>query len=273
METTNTSTEYQEFLAKGARSPELLAPLVIPEPVPVVYTEEELKKIEAERAFETAFDVTFTSTPEWGQSFFRHDGYIYYYKPYLEYVFSQDLQNIEEDLSNTTQQANIAKVQSFLGYANKKDVIGSTSLADIQAIIDLAPAGMPPFVAETANFYKFVDICETAITIDDVNKELLDQIKSTFTDNQYSVYYSNLGWGLYKKNGNLYFANLVHWKKTPGKKIGIFVSPDQNTEKYPAASSTSYFFPFDTLNQDELDFVNTFNAQDNLYGTITINYL
>lgn len=270
METTNTSTEYQEFLALGARSPELLAPLVIPDPVPIVYTEDELRKIEAERAFETEFGVTFTATPERGTSFFKHDGYIYYYKPNLENVFSQDLQNIEKTISNTTQQANIAKIQSYLGYTDKKDVIGSTSLVDIRAIINSAPAGMPPFVAETPNFYKFIDVCETAISIDDVTKELLDQIKATFTDEQYSVYYSNLAYGLYKKDNTLYFANLIGWKKTPSKKIGIFASPVDNTENYPAASNTSYFFPFNTLDKEGLDFVNTFNAQDNLYGKITI---
>lgn len=273
-----TPTEYQDFLNQGARSPDLLAPLTVPPSPPQVdfmlpiegETEKEYYIRTAIARYEVEFNTTVVEEISLCQSFFRHNGHLFYYKPYLEYEITKDNANIQADLSNTTRQQNLAAVQAYLGLTVAPGASASpVSLSEIKQIIDSAPAGMPPFVQETENFYQFVDVCDKAITIDDIDRVMLDRIAATFTGNS-TVYYSDLATGLYEKDGNLYFAKLQEWKKNPQKKIGIFVNPEFDSVKYPSGANNSYFLAYAPLTQDELTFVNQLNGVLTDYSEIVI---
>jgi hypothetical protein len=265
--------EYKAFTALGAASPDLKAPLTVPTVTATSY----LTRLDGESdgayntrvaidTYETEFNTVVNGELEWGTAFFKDNGSIYYYKPYLQQILAADAANLTADQNNADRQVSVQAVQSFLGISIPTN---ATSLTAIRAIIDSNPPGMPPFVTETEHFYQFTDVLATPITIDDIDRSLLDLIQSTFTGT-YSVYYSDLSTGLYKNGDTLYFGKLVEWSTSPSQKLGIFLYPTANTTKYPTASTTAYFFPFAPLSETEQAFVQQFKSLVTDYSDITI---
>jgi hypothetical protein len=190
-------------------------------------------------AFEAEFDTFVLPTMEWGawDTFFHHDGHIYYYKPHLQTLIDT---NISERESGPEFDAFVAGVQELIPEFTGQQ-FNPQSLADIRAIIDQAPPGMPKFVCETPHFYQFEDVGATAMGIDDISRALLDKIESTFTTYLPSPFtrYD----ALYVKDGEVYWTDLVRWvPKYPSELSNIGICLDtEGTRKFPAGA---YFFAF-----------------------------
>ena len=163
-------------------------------------------------AFEAEFNSFVSPELYWGalDQFFAQAGYIYYYKPYLEELIETRKARRAEDIADgtmTTHFNNIAEViRGFDGYYPLVE-----SLADVRAIIDRAPQGMPRFVAETPHFYQFEDVGTNLITSRyGFAKSVTDKMAAMF-QTDFTVPFATQHDCFYERRGEVYWTDILRW--------------------------------------------------------------
>lgn len=221
-------------------------------------------------AFESEWDEYILPDVVYGphDMYLLHKGAMYYYKPRLQQLYDEDQIVLEADKSDTRRQESLRAVNEYLGFDFTADRI---SPEFIKQLIKASPAGLPRYIAQSASFYKFYDVCETKITIDDLTPEVLNLIKTTFTSD-YNPLLNNLADGLWMKDGQLYFTDISRWSNNPNVKLGAFFDPIDST-LYDNAVDRAFFFPFNILTAEEQSFVDTFGALETDYANIDTIYL
>ena len=246
--------EYQEFIAKGAADPELKKPLVVPEvevpeASPHRYCSDDgmcghsddagCRRTETMVKWEEENNRILPADLAWGarDQFFFFEDRIYYYKPFLEKVLAEDVSNLAEDLNNP---AFVSFVTEMKNYAPEFANDATSSLDDVRSVIAKAPAGMPTFVTETANFMVFETPGNELVT--EINRTVLDAVQATFGDYRFSCF--TIADALYLKDGKAYWTDLTRWVNITSDvlKQGISVNGD--------------FYPFGNLAGDSLAVVN-----------------
>lgn len=214
--------------------------------------------------FEAEYDTFVDPEMKWGtrDTYHMYDNRAFYFKPNLLSMFEVDQQNNLEDEANEEIYNIKLALSTFLGYPpveNKfssefiKNVVENKHPDFIKNLIKSKPGGLPAFVGQTQSFYEFKDVGTNELTVDDFNKEILQKIQSTFTDD-YNPFLFSLHEGLYEKEGNIYLTDLTKWSYNPVCKLGVFVNP-QSSELY--GTGTTLFFPFGALTERDREFVNT----------------
>jgi hypothetical protein len=241
--------EYQAFIAQGAASVELKKPLAIPEPTPEVESiyrycsddaqcghsdeagcrrSETMVKWEAENGRLLPADLS------WGARdlFFFFEDKIYYYKPFIEKILSDDITNNEED-SKTPEFANY--ISQLGSYADDLTADATKTLDDVRSVISAKPAGMLPFVTETENFFVFESPGTDLVT--EITRDVLNAVQTSFTSD-YRFAFSDPADALYIKDGKAYWTDLVRWINANSEMMKQGITFDNK------------FYPFGTLSSE-----------------------
>lgn len=221
--------------------------------------------------FESEWDDYVHPEMKWGPQdlFMRHKDHVYYYKPRMQSIFDADMANLAEDEQNPERMEAMTAVNTFLGYEFAKT---RTSMDFIKQLIKSKPAGLPTYVAQSTNFFKFRDVGDEKFSIDNIDRDLLDRIKNTFTGD-YNPLLCDMTDGLYLKDGQLYFTDITRWSHNPHGKLGVFVNPTES-EIYDNAADKAFFFPFEQLTDEQVAFVKALGKLETDYQEdIEIIYL
>jgi hypothetical protein len=163
-------------------------------------------------AFEAEFNSFVSPELYWGaqDQFFAQAGYIYYYKPYLEVQINDRKQIRAEDIASGEMTGHYNRVAEIIrGFNGYYPLI--ESLADVRAMIDRAPMGMPKFVAETPHFYQFEDVGTNLITSRyGFSKPILKKLAEMFKTD-YTVPFTTQHNCFYEKNGEVYWTDPLRW--------------------------------------------------------------
>lgn len=260
MTTTSTVTDpiaYQALTALGAASPELKAPLIVPSvdtsgPSPYRLCsvgdhaecgpgDAGCRRTDTLLAWEAENPGTYVSASTFwgaGDQYFVENGVMYYYKPYLQTILTQLVQDFQSDTTNTNYTTIMAELITLVPEANATLLTTQypTTLTAVRAIIDSAPSGMPTFIKETDNFYCFEDVGTAQVTADNITRETLSLIQSTFTSGYTLPYWSPCD-ALCLNNNKVYWTDLLRWANvsSPELRAGIVLVGD-NFSFYPYAS-------------------------------------
>lgn len=244
--------EYQAFIAQGAASVELKKPLEVPTPVQSVHRycsddgacghsdDAGCRRTETMVKWEEETGKILPAELSWGarDQFFFFEDKIYYYKPFLEKLLAEDATALAEDLNDPAFSKFVSDMKALAPeYGNDP----TTTLDNIRSLISKAPAGMPTFVSETANFFVFETPGEALVT--EITRDVLNAVQSSFTG-EYRFSCFTIADALYVKDGKAYWTDVARW-----------VSVTSNVLKQ-GISLNGKFYPFGTLSEDSLAVVN-----------------
>jgi hypothetical protein len=207
-------------------------------------------------ALEAEYDTFVDPEMEWGvwDLYCRHDDKTYYYKNHLETMFGDDSAVRATDTESDIQVETDTFLKSFLAKTAIADI---NSLDAIRLLIQTPPGGFPKFVIETPQFFQFDNLGQS-ISIDDLDRPLLDKIKNTFTSDANPLLW-NLVNRLFIKDNEIVCADLLRFDNNPTAKLGIIMVPEKS-EKYD--NSKAYFFAFSPLTGDQIEFANRITAME-----------
>jgi hypothetical protein len=178
--------------------------------------------------------------------------FLYYSKEYL-----QDRVNIFNDSAVAERQDPKIKNLMVNYFGNDISYFSQSTLQEVITNMQSAPKGMPKFISETANFYKFENVCGSKVDLTKVTTDIVQLVKNTFDPALSPLVHPMNEGDLYIKNGNIYSLEIRQFSTKFSKfNYGFFtmakLNPDINKKR---------FFAFSPLTQDQVDFVNTFDAE------------
>ncbi len=208
-------------------------------------------------ALEAEYDTFVDPEMVWGvwDLYCLHEEKMYYYKNFLEQFFTEDSNNRETDSETPLQVETDNFLKSFL--APKQAIAGAETFDSIKLLIENPPSGFPKFLIETPQFFQF-DHPGEKITIDNLDKALLDNIKNTFNGN-INPLLSNLNDRLFIKDGQISCVDLMIFDENPNGKFGIVMVPNES-EKYDVTKA--YFFAFAPLTAEQTEFATKLTAME-----------
>lgn len=221
------------------------------------------RRTETILALEAEYDTFVSPEMAWGDwdQFCYHNGYIYYYKNFLKI-------NVERDF-NEPEDPRIESIRTVLR-ATLGNVPSKLTFEEISNFIITGAPGFPKLVSQTPQFFECEDVGLDEITIDNLTRETLNKIESTFTGDIHPLL-SNLADVLYIKDNKIYCTDVFAYKECPVGKFGVFITPSK-TEKYEI--NKPYFFPFKQLTADEEKIVRDLSDADTEFTEpLTIIYL
>jgi hypothetical protein len=195
-------------------------------------------------ALEAEYDTFVHPEMKWGvwDEFCRHEGYIYYYKDLIKSQIDSDESRSSNDFADTDFAKHHAVVAEHLGSSFRKN-----TLENVSNFFRNPPAGFPAFQIETPQFFQCEDIGEDCITIDDLDRTLLNKIQATFVDNLTPLF-SNVSGVLYLHNDKIYCTDYFAYGETEFPGLGVLMVPTES-EKYKIGNA--YFFPFSDLTEEQ----------------------
>jgi hypothetical protein len=197
-------------------------------------------------ALEAEYDTFVHPEMKWGpvDQYCIHEDSYFYYKTRLKEMYDVD-RLASQNVSHVVEHLTI--VNNHLGFDLSQPSV------DYKDIILKEYKGFPTFQDQTMSFFRVESVGDTEITLDTMTKEVLDIVKSSFTDDVNPLL-SNMARGLYIKDNKAYNANVFAWTTNANAKWGVFMhaAPSQN---YPDSETTAYFFPFEQLTEDQIKFV------------------
>lgn len=207
-------------------------------------------------ALEAEFNTFVHPEMIWGvfDEFCIHEGSYFYYKSWIQSQIDADLLNIQTLLVD---QSNLITVNNVLGFNFE------VARVDYKTLIAEQPAGLPLFQDQTMSFFRLESAGDVEITLDTMTRSVLDAVKASFVDDL-NPYLCNMGQGLYVKDGVAYYAGVLAWMYNPATKLGILMDTSAVSEKYPDSETTAYFFAFETLTPEQINFVTAlYNLEKN----------
>jgi len=207
-------------------------------------------------ALEAEYDTFVDPEMKWGvwDLYCCHNDKLYYYKDWLKEFFGEDLSNRATDIENPVQVETDEFLKTFLG---KQAIAGAESFESLKLLIQNPPSGFPPFLIETPQFFQF-DSPGSLITIDDIDKPLLDKIKNSFSG-EINPLLSNLNDRMFIKDDQVSCIDLLIFDNNTTGKLGIVMVPTES-EKYD--TSKAYFFAFAPLTAEQTEFANRLTAME-----------
>lgn len=195
-------------------------------------------------ALEAEYDTFVSPEMYWGHwdQWCRHEENIYYYKYNIEHTLREDSEAQSADELSDQFKQHHAVVDQFLG-----DDFKRIQMTDVLTFFRNSPAGFPAHTAETLQFFQREDVGQTVLTIDELDKNILNKIQSTFSDNVHP-FLSDLNGSLYVHNGKMYCTDYLAYADRPAYNLGVLMIP-QESAKYQVGSA--YFFPFAPLTDDQ----------------------
>jgi hypothetical protein len=192
------------------------------------------------------------NSADWRSLHFTIDGVTNHYKPSVQYYIDEDIKNIQSDSEDAEFIAFLNSAKEIYSDFNTADQI--RSLDDVKSLIADNPSGMPTFIKETDSFYQFEDVGSVQITADNITKEILTLIQTTFTD-EWTLSSFDPVVDLYLKDDKVYLTNLSVWHNisNPAFRAGITLV-GENFSFYP-------FAPLDDKTEQLVTLAGTFFAK------------
>ena len=176
----------------------------------------------------------------WGadpkDQFFVFNGHIWYYKPWLDTKLQVRKTGIDAD---KTDQGFLSLVQKLKAICPNFDINNEVlTLDNIKSVINSSPLGMPRFVGETEHFLQFEDVGSDYITIDNITKADLNDIKTSSVGPNWAPPFV-LHEGLIRHNNKVYNTDLLNWQTTSPdtQSYGIVLANDTDIRFYPFEST------------------------------------
>lgn len=257
-----TPEEYQAFIAQGASSAALKAPLVCPtpensHPAPNrlcspdgacghgdagCRRSDTILKWESEN-----LGQYLPAELQWGARdlFFFYQDKLWYDKNVLEILIAEDLAVRAEDLISNTEYINFRNM--FDVYAPGGTSQGAESLDQIRTMIGTNPNGLLKFVEETDNFFVFENPGLTLVTADNMDRATLDIVQASFQSSWRFDCFDPADC-LYICNGKAYWTDLLRW--------GTFSLDILQLGISFTATDKLLFFPFTPLATADRDVIN-----------------
>ncbi len=213
-------------------------------------------------ALEAEYDTFVDPEMFWGiwDQFCIHEGKTYYYKGWLQENVSRDLASVE---SNEIQ-VEISKINEYLGYNLGYD---NLTFDILKSHFTNKIPGLPTLILETPQFLQCEDVGTDKITIDNLDRDKLNLIESTFTNDIHPLM-ANIANSLHLKDGKVFCTDVLAYENNPAGKLGVLMIPTE-TEKYEA--NKPYFFPFQSLTAQQEEVVKAMaNVESEFAGTVTI---
>lgn len=209
-------------------------------------------------ALEAEYDTFVDPEMVWGEwdLYCRHEGKTYYYKNWLTTCFEEDANNVAANSENALQAETDAYLRTML-LPGKQHILGVSSMEQLRTLAQNPPKGFPSLVIETPQFFQFDDLGEL-ISIDDLDKPLLDKIKNTF-DQSTNPLLGNLYNRLYLKNDQIICADILLFDSDQNTKLGIIMVPTVS-EKYDIKKA--YFFAFEPLTPEQTELMTKLTAME-----------
>lgn len=206
-------------------------------------------------ALEAEYDTFAHPEMEWGiaDQFCRHEGFIYYNKAKLTWLFNDDVRVKTEDAAaglyeNAEWITNRGYTDSYAGYR-----LVDNESPNWHNTFDVTPAGFPSIIVETPQFYQCEDVVAgELVTADNITKEKLDIIKSSFTSAWHPLT-NNLTNCLYIHDSKAYCVDSLAFENHPTIKLGVILN---NTD------GDVVFYAFAPLSEAEVNFVNGITWSD-----------
>jgi hypothetical protein len=255
-----TPEEYQAFIAQGASSSALKAPLVSPTPENPNSAPNRLcspdgmcghgdagcRRSDTILKWESENSGQYLPADlQWGARdlFFFHQDKLWYDKSYLETLIAEDLSARSEDLISNTEYINF--LDTFKVWPTENS-IGANSLEEIRTMISTRPQGLLNFVEETNNFFVFENPGLTLITANNINKSILETIESSFQSSWRFDCFDPADC-LYIHNGTAYWTDII--------RVGSVSSDILQSGISLISSDTFMFFPFSPLTTEQREII------------------
>lgn len=206
-------------------------------------------------ALEAEYDFYFgQSSFQWQWShlrneYFIYENFAYYYKPIIEENYEMDEKDVLYDYENNIDLEYYTKnIRENL----KIDIINVG--VKYKELLEKKPKGFPKFEDETVSFFRLESVGPKSggklIELEDINKENMDLIRDSFSDDL-NPYISNMYGNLYKKDNKMYYTSVYDWYVNPIGKWGILMDTSKPSNKYANAEETAFFFSFEKLTEEQ----------------------
>lgn len=205
-------------------------------------------------ALEAEFDTFVDPEMFWGvwDQFCIHEGKSYYYKSWIQENISRDLSAPSKPELETI----LTKVTEQLGYKLGYD---NLTFDTIKNLFTNNTPGLPKLIIETPQFLQCEDVGKDKITIDSLDRTTLNLIKQTFTGDVHPLM-TNVADSLHIKDGKVFCTDVFAYEHNPNGRLGVLMVATE-TEKYQAGKP--YFFPFETLSEEQIALVKTIGSLEN----------
>jgi hypothetical protein len=174
--------------------------------------------------------------------------FLYYSKEYLQE--RMNLLNVpvsDPNIKNT--------MVNYFG--NDINYFSQSTMQEVINNVTSSPKGMPKFISETANFYKFENVCGSKVDLTKVTPDIVQLVKNTFDPALSPLIHPMDDGDLYINNGNIYSLEIRQFSTKFSKfNYGFFTMAKLNSD-----INKKRFFAFSPLTQDQVDFVNLFDAE------------
>lgn len=196
-------------------------------------------------ALEAEFNTFVSPTMCWGvwDEFCRHEGHIYYYKYLLESQIDSDGTRQSEDYTDNDYAQYHTLAAEYLGPSFRQN-----TLENVSSFFRNAPHGFPALQTETLQFFQCEDVGENHITIDELDRNLLNKIQTTFVGSSTPLF-ADVADSLYLHNDKIYCTDYFAYGETLLQSLGVLMIPRNATVKYQVGNA--YFFPFSTLTEEQ----------------------
>jgi hypothetical protein len=216
-------------------------------------------------ALEAEYDTFVHPEMYWGfwDQWCRHEGNTYYYKYWIETQLAQDMSSRTDDMTNQSVLPHVDAVCQYIGYNFHK----TPTLEEVYALFRNPPAGFPEFQLETPQFFQCRDIGQTQVTIDDLDRNLLNKIQSSFSGSK-CPFLANVAQTLYLDGDTVYCTDFLAFEENTTARLGILMIPTEST-KYKIGDA--YFFPFAPLTEEQKTFVTSLGLLElDMQGSVVI---
>lgn len=201
-------------------------------------------------ALEAEFNTFVQPVMHWGfwDQWCRHEGNIYYYKYLIESMVADDDQSLNTDFADNRYAQHHAVVAEHLGPSYRQ-----TTLENVSNFFRNSPAGFPVLQTETLQFFQCEDVGENHITIDELDRNLLNKIQTTFVGSLTPLF-ADVADSLYLHNDKIYCTDYLAYGETTLSSLGVLMIPRETT-KYQVGNA--YFFPFSTLTEEQKELISS----------------
>lgn len=195
-------------------------------------------------ALEAEFDTFVEPEMQWCKldQWCRHEGHLYYYKYMVEKLTQDDQHNLDDDFSDNRFAEHHELLEQYFGSRFRQ-----TSLEQASAFFRNAPAGFPKLQIETLQFYQCEDVGSEHISIDMLDRNLLNKIQATFTSGQTPLF-ADLSDSLYLFEDKIFCTDFLAYGETSMTGLGVLMIAT-DSQKYE--NGNAYFFPFAALTEEQ----------------------
>jgi hypothetical protein len=207
------------------------------------------RRTQTSLAIEAEFNTYVSPYMYWGfwDQWCEHEGHCYYDKDQIEKRVLRENSLITEDKQSQDMLTIINSVVNFVG----NDFHTPPSLSSVHDFFKNPAPGFPSLQIETPQFFQCSGVGTTQILIDDLTRDMLNQIQETFTGDK-NPFLVDLTGRMYLFENNIYCTDYLAYEENPNGKLGVLMSAPVS-EKY--TTGKYYFFPFSPLNAEQEQFI------------------